>query len=389
MISRNRVRSGYRPAKGRHRRTISHESNPFRQIRRDSRASRPVVCNENRNSGGDKMLILRKPYLLYLGTEVDPRTAKTAFGIRDWAADACIGQFREAADTVDLRLPDLCPSEAAAGGAGSLIVGIAPTGGAIPISWHAALLEAARCGLDIVSGMHFRLGEVPGLREAATQGGGKLIDVRVPPVDIPVASGRRRTGNRLLTVGTDCAQGKKYTALALAAAMRARGEATDFRATGQTGIIISGNGIPMDAVVSDFIAGAAEMLSPDNTSQHWDIIEGQGALHHPAYAAVTLGLIHGSQPDVLVLCHESGRREIAEYPGYPIAPLADVAEAYLAAARLTNPAVRLGAVSLLTAHLSDDECARELHMAKRELGVPAFDPMRTSMRGAITSILTP
>jgi len=335
------------------------------------------------------MLVLRKPYLLYLATESDRRTAKTAFGIRDWAADACIGQFREGADAVNLELPDLCPSEAAASGAGSLVVGIAPTGGAIPISWHAALIDAARCGLDIVSGMHFRLSDVPGLVEAVMQGGGKLVDVRVPPRDIPIASGRRRTGKRLLTVGTDCAQGKKYTALALAAAMRAQGVSADFRATGQTGIIISGSGIPMDAVVSDFIAGAAEILSPDNAPEHWDIIEGQGALQHPAYAAVTLGLIHGSQPDVLILCHECGRREIAEYPAYPIAPLADIAETYLAAARLTNPTVRLGAVSLLTAHLSDADCAREMETTENGLGVPAFDPMRTSMSSTLASILRP
>lgn len=334
------------------------------------------------------MLVLRKPYLLFLGQESDPRTAKTAFGIRDWAPEACIGQLRNTPEAVDLGLPDLSPGEAAASGAGSLVIGIAPTGGAIPASWHPMLVEAAGCGLDIVSGMHFRLNDVPGLSDAANSGGCKLIDVRVPPADISVATGRSRSGNRLLTVGTDCALGKKYTAMALAKEMRARGIPTDFRATGQTGIIISGNGIPMDAVISDFIAGAAEMLSPDNDADHWDIIEGQGALQHPAYAAVTLGLIHGSQPDVVVLCHEPGRLEIGEYPGYKIASLAEVAETYLMAARLTNPHVRLGAVSLLTAGLPDSETARQLDMAERELGVPAFDPMRSSMSAAIASILT-
>src|SRR5690606_2848482 len=136
---------------------------------------------------------------------------------------------------------------------------------------------------------------LPPLAAAAERNGRRLIDVRVPPAGIPTATGRKRSGKRLLTVGTDCALGKKYTALALARAFRARGLAADFRATGQTGILIAGGGIAIDAVVSDFAAGAAELLSPDAAPDHWDVIEGQGALTHPAYAAVSLALLHGSQ----------------------------------------------------------------------------------------------
>ena len=134
----------------------------------------------------------------------------------------------------------------------------------------------------------------------------------------PAASGRKRSGKRVLTVGTDCAQGKKYTALALAKNLQSRGVDASFRATGQTGIMISGEGIAVDAVIADFVAGAAEQLSPDNAPDHWDVIEGQGSLFHPAYAGVTLGLLHGSQPDAIVLCHDPSRRTIDEYPNFPI-----------------------------------------------------------------------
>ncbi len=164
--------------------------------------------------------------------------------------------------------------------------------------------------------MHAKLGNVPQLKAAAERHGRRLIDVRTPPKNIPIASGAKRSGKRLLTVGTDCAVGKKYTALALARAFTARGLDADFRATGQTGILIAGGGMPMDAVVADFEAGAAEILSPAAPAQHWDVIEGQGSLFHPAYAGVSLGLLHGSQPDVIVVCHDIDRKEMLGHPGY-------------------------------------------------------------------------
>ena len=166
----------------------------------------------------------------------------------------------------------------------------------------------------------------PGLTAAAARRGRRLIDVRMPPPNIPIATGRKRCGKRLLTVGTDCALGKKYTALALARAFAARGHAVDFRATGQTGILIAGGGMPMDAVVADFEAGAAEMLSPDAAPEHWDVIEGQGSLFHPAYAAVSLGLLHGSQPDVIVVCHDPARERVLGYPDYPLPGIAETIE---------------------------------------------------------------
>ena len=195
------------------------------------------------------------------------------------------------------------------------MIGVANTGGVIKSNWVPSLLAALEAGLDIVSGMHGRLRESRELKSTAERLGRQLIDVRQPPAGIPVATGRKRSGMRLLTVGTDCALGKKYTALALAAAFGKRGVDADFRATGQTGIMIAGSGMPMDAVVSDFLAGAAEMLSPDAHPAHWDVIEGQGSLFHPAYAGVSLGILHGSQPDVIVLCHEPGRTHLLGYPG--------------------------------------------------------------------------
>src|SRR6185503_8511421 len=182
----------------------------------------------------------------------------------------------------------------------------------------------------------------------------------------PVASGRRRTGRRLLTVGTDCAVGKKYTALALARELRARGVDATFRATGQTGILIAGSGIPIDAVVSDFVAGAAETLSPDAAPDHWDVVEGQGSLFHPAYAGVTLGLVHGTQPDLLVLCHEASRREIDDYPDHPIPLLAEALRRYREAAALTNPGVEWLGVSLNTGGLAAAAGEQALEAARAE-----------------------
>ncbi|MDH4110263.1 MAG: DUF1611 domain-containing protein [Gammaproteobacteria bacterium] len=315
------------------------------------------------------------PYLVFLGAVSNPLDAKTGRGLVDWRPEQCIGQLRYPGCRVDLGLPDMSPAEAVAAGAKSLVIGIAPTGGQLDRAWLDTLAEALNEGLDLVAGMHTRLASVFELATRAQALGRRLVDVRVPPPGIPVASGRRRSGRRVLMVGTDCCVGKKYSALALHRALEAAGRPATFRATGQTGILIAGSGIPMDAVVSDFLSGAAEALSPDNDAGHWDVIEGQGSLFHPAYAAVTLGLIHGSQPDALVLCHEHGRTQIDEYPGYPIPPLAECIDTYLRAARLTNPDVRFVGVSLNTAALTPAARADALAAVTAETGLPCVDPM--------------
>src|ERR1700744_6455510 len=199
--------------------------------------------------------------------------------------------------------------------------------------------------------MHAKLGSVPQLKAAAERLGRRLIDVRTPPNNIPIGPGAKRSGKRLLTVGTDCAIGKKSTALALARAFKQRGLDADFRATGQTGIVSAGGGMPMDAVIADFEAGAAEMLSPAAPARHWDVIEGQGSLFHPAYAAVSLGLLHGSQPDVIVVCHEAGRKTMLGSPSYALPTLSETIELNLTLGRRTNPAIRCAGISINTSSL--------------------------------------
>jgi uncharacterized NAD-dependent epimerase/dehydratase family protein len=319
---------------------------------------------------------LPKPYLLFLGDVTESGYAKTAFGLRDWARELCVGEFASPGATVTTGLPRMTPRDAFAKGARSLVIGVANTGGVLKPQWIPGLVEGMEAGLDIVSGMHGRLASSRELKATAERLGRKLIDVRQPPAHIPVGNGRKRTGKRLLTVGTDCALGKKYTALALAGAIRRHGFEADFRATGQTGIMIAGRGIPMDAVVSDFVAGAAEMLSPDAAADHWDIIEGQGSLFHPAYAGVSLGLLHGSQPDVLVLCHEPGREHLLGYPDFPTPQLPEAIAVHLRMGSLTNPRIRCAGVSFNTAALRPDEAAALMKRTSESLGLPVADPMR-------------
>jgi uncharacterized NAD-dependent epimerase/dehydratase family protein len=332
-------------------------------------------------------VVVRKPYLLFLGEATHFSQAKTAFGLRDWAPEACVGQWRLPGCAVTLDLPELEPAQAAAQGAGSLLIGIAPVGGRIAESWIPCLFAAVEAGLDVVSGMHGTLSDIPGLAAAAQARGVRLVDVRCPPRNLPTGSGRKRSGKRLLTVGTDCALGKKYTALALTRALRAQGVDADFRASGQTGILIAGSGIPMDAVVADFTAGAAECLSPDAAPTHWDIVEGQGSLFHPAYAGVTLGLLHGSQPDAMVLCHDPHRTHIFAAPSFPTPSLPVAIERYLDAARLTNPAARMVGISFNTSALGDAERHELFAKTEKALGLPCFDPLKSPMNAVIDRIL--
>lgn len=330
---------------------------------------------------------IRMPFLIFMGDETRAPFGKTGLGVVEWARENCIGQLRLSPETMDLRLPDLSPAQARQAGAGSLLIGVAPIGGALPSAWIPVLIEAMEAGLDIVSGLHQRLSAIPDIAAAAQRLGRVLHDVRHSDMPMPVATGAKRSGKRLLTVGTDCALGKKYTALAITRALQRRGVSADFRATGQTGVMISGGGIAIDAVISDFVAGAAEMLSPAAAADHWDVIEGQGAILHPAYAGVTLGLLHGSQPDALVLCHDPTRKEINGYPGFVIAPLATTMDLYVQLARVTNPAARFVGISLNTSAL-DQEIAEDLAAAlEREHGLPCFDPLRFGLESAIERMM--
>jgi len=321
-------------------------------------------------------LVLPKPYLLFLGDTRNASYAKTGFGLRDWAGDDCVGEYACADGTVSTGLPRLTPAEAKAKGARSVAIGVANEGGFIPDSWVGSLVEALDAGLDLVSGMHVRLGDVPAIAEAAARNGRQLIDIRIPPRNLPTGNGRKRSGKRLLTVGTDCALGKKYTALALARAFARRGIDADFRATGQTGIMIAGGGIPMDAVISDFEAGAAEVLSPDAAPDHWDIVEGQGSLFHPAFAAVSLGLLHGSQPDVFVVCHDPSRTRVMGLPDLAMPSIEEVVDMTIRLGSRTNPAIRCVGVSVNTSSLSEADAAAYIGSETARLGWPVADPIR-------------
>jgi D-glutamate N-acetyltransferase len=319
---------------------------------------------------------LPKPYLLFLGDTVEPGYAKTAFGLRDWVPDSCVGEYALPSATVSAGLPKLDPSEAHSRGARALVIGVANSGGFIADSWIPALVEALEAGLDIVSGMHAHLADVPKLKALADKLGRRLIDVRVPPSNIPIATGLKRSGKRLLTVGTDCALGKKYTALSIARAFSKRGIDTDFRATGQTGIMIAGGGMPMDAVVADFAAGAAEILSPAAAPDHWDVIEGQGSLLHPVFAGVTLSLLHGSQPDVFVVCHEPTRTRLLGDEEFAVPSVEEIIELTIRLGSRTNPAIRVGGISFNTSSLRDDQALEIIASESARLGLPVADPMR-------------
>jgi uncharacterized NAD-dependent epimerase/dehydratase family protein len=321
-------------------------------------------------------LALPQPYLLFLGDTVEPGYAKTAFGLRDWAPELCVGEYALPSATVSAGLRRLSPEQAHGEGARALVIGVANSGGFIADSWVPALLAALEAGLDVVSGMHSRLDDVPGLSEAARRLGRRLIDVRKPPAGIPIGTGTKRGGKRLLTVGTDCALGKKYTALAIVRAMRERGMNVDFRATGQTGIMIAGGGIPMDAVVADFAAGAAEILSPDAPHGHWDVIEGQGSLFHPAYAGVSLALLHGSQPDVFVVCHDPRRERMLGDEAFAVPSVDEIIDITMRLGSRTNPAIRVGGVSFNTGAVEESEAHALIEREAARLGLPVADPMR-------------
>ncbi|WP_159592161.1 N-acetyltransferase DgcN [Chelativorans xinjiangense] len=320
--------------------------------------------------------MVKTPYLLFLGDAPDQLAAKVAQGIKDWRPQFCLGQLRLDGCKADLGLPDMELEEARAAGARTLVVGAANRGGVIAPSWIETLVAATRAGMDIASGLHNRLTDLPELVDAARQAGTELFDVRVPQQAFPIADGKPRTGKRCLAVGTDCSIGKMYTALAMEREMLARGMKATFRATGQTGILITGSGIPLDAVVADFMAGAVEWLTPDNDPDHWDLIEGQGSLFHPSFSGVTLALVHGGQPDALVLCHEPTSTHLRGLPHYALPSLEALRDLALATARIVNPAAKVTGISVNTAALSPAEARTCLEGIEARMGLPTVDPFR-------------
>ena len=320
--------------------------------------------------------MLITPYLLFLGDAPDALSAKVAQGIKDWRPEHCVGQFRQDGCQADLGIPDLTIEEAIASGAKTLVVGVANRGGQISEKWHSVFEQALAAGMDIASGLHSLLTDNPRLVKLAAQHGRSLFDVRVPQHNYPIATGVKRSGKRCLAVGTDCSAGKMYTALAMEKTMRERGMKASFRATGQTGILITGSGIPLDAVVADFMAGSVEWLTPDNDEDHWDLIEGQGSLYHASYSGVTLALIHGGAPDALILCHEPTRKHMRGLPDYQLPSLEQLRDTALELARFVNPSCEVVGISVNTAALDEDAAMSVLKDIEQRMQLPTVDPFR-------------
>ena len=327
------------------------------------------------------------PYLLFFGDAWDDLSAKTAIGVYQWRPDACVGQLRLPGCVPSVDLPELTVAEGWERGARTLLVGVVIRGGVFSQAWIDTMVAALEAGMDIASGLHARLGDIPAIADAARRCGRRLHDVRHPEGHFPIGTGEPRSGRRLLTVGTDCSVGKMYTTLCLHRASGARGVDCDFRATGQTGIFIEGSGIAVDAIVSDFMSGAIEQLCPAADDDHWDLIEGQGSLFHPSYAGVSLGLLHGAQPDTLVLCHEPTRTHMRGLPGRALPDLASCIEANLAAARVVSDDVRFAGVSINTKDIEAKAARSLLESSEKELGLPCIDPARDGVDRIVDAIL--
>ncbi|MEL7280678.1 MAG: N-acetyltransferase DgcN [Pseudomonadota bacterium] len=320
--------------------------------------------------------MIETPYLLFLGDAPDMLAAKVAIGIRDWRPEHALGQIRLPGCGADLGIQDMTLAEAKEAGARTLVIGVANRGGVISPAWKEVLIEALEMGYDLASGLHNLLRDEGDLVAAAQTHGCTLHDVRVPTVAYPIANGKKRTGKRCLAVGTDCSVGKMYTAMAMEAEMRGRGMKATFRATGQTGILVTGGGVPLDAVIADFMAGSVEYLTPDNDADHWDLIEGQGSLFHVSYSGVTMALVHGGQPDALILCHEPTREHMRGLPEYQQPSLVQLRDTALPLARVGNPACEVVGVSVNTQHMSEGDAKAYLAEVEAELGLPTTDPYR-------------
>jgi uncharacterized NAD-dependent epimerase/dehydratase family protein len=327
------------------------------------------------------------PYLLYLGHSADAMGIKTSRGLATFRREDCVGEFRHDDCPLTLELPRLTMVEGVAAGARTLVLGIAGAGGRLGSDLVQDAALALEAGMNVAAGLHQRLRDEPWLAALARDRGLQLFDVREPPPDLVVGNGYYRPGRRLLTVGTDCSVGKMYASLALVSALRERGIAADFRATGQTGILIAGEGVPVDAVVADFISGAIERLAPARHDEGWDVIEGQGSLFHPSFAGVSTGLLHGAQPEAIVICHRPGRTHMRGLPGRELPDLAECLDRNLDVARLTSPEVRAVGICLNTSGLDRVEARRLCDRTSDELGLPATDPIAFGVEPIIDDLL--
>lgn len=330
---------------------------------------------------------IKRPYLLFLGDVPDDLAAKTAFGVADWRPEWCVGQMRLPGCRADLGLPEMSIAEAKAAGAQTFVIGAVNAGGVLPPHWVDAIVASIEAGLDVASGLHERLRSVDAIRAAAERNSVALHDIRHSDQRFATGKGTRRPGKRLLTVGTDCSVGKKYAALAVEREMAERGYDVEFCATGQTGVLIAQRGVAIDAVVADFIAGAAEWLTPAAAPDHWQVVEGQGSLYHPSFAGVSLGLLHGGQPDAFVICHEPTRTRLRNVD-HPVPSIGDVIDMTVRLGRMTNPDIRPVGIAINSAAL-DEAAARDcLAEAEETYGLPAVDPIRTGAARIVDRLAT-
>jgi uncharacterized NAD-dependent epimerase/dehydratase family protein len=333
-----------------------------------------------------------KRYLIIAeGCSDDPHHGKTMRGVIRYAPDPTVAivDSQRAGETYE-GIPIVARvSDALCFGPTLAIVGVAPTGGGLAPEWRQILKAAIGQGLDVEAGLHTFLADDPELAEAARRHGVELRDLRRPPgaIGVPTGENLRLDATVIHTVGSDCAIGKKTVALELDLEARRRGLRSVFVPTGQTGIAIAGWGIAVDAVVSDFVAGAAERLVVEG-AQRGDLlwVEGQGALVHPYYSAVTLGLYHGCMPHLLVLCHKAGDVHIEELPEHPIPPLPELVELY---ERVALPARRaaVAAIALNTMSLDEAQARRAVLDAEAETGLPADDPARFGAARLLDAVL--
>jgi uncharacterized NAD-dependent epimerase/dehydratase family protein len=281
--------------------------------------------------------------------------------------------------------------EAVERGAQTMLIGIAPTGGRLDDEWRALVLEAIERGLNVEAGLHTILADDPQFAAAAQKAGVTLRDLRLPPADLGVPRGpnRRREGVRVVhSVGSDVAIGKKAVTVELDAAARARGLSSVYVPTGQTGVAIAGWGIAVDHVLADYVSGAAERLV-DEGGDHGELlfVEGQGSLFHPAYSAVTLGLLHGCSPDLLILAHRAGATHFEGYPDVALPSLPELIAAYEAVCRPLRP-VRVVAIALNTSRLGEDEARAAIAQTEDETGLAADDLVRYGADRVLDAVLT-
>lgn len=347
-----------------------------------------------RRPGGDAGQGRAKRYLILAeGYSGDPHYGKTARGVVRYRRDdvvalldsACAGKTLDGLPIVGTVNDALCFNPDTA------LVGVATPGGRFPPAWRELLKSCIAKGLHVESGLHEFLSDDPELSELARRHGVELRDLRRPPVDLNVPTGENLEipATIVHTVGSECAVGKKTVALELDLEARERGHASRFVPTGQTGIVIAGWGIAVDAVVADFVAGAAERLVVEGYRRGGEellFVEGQGSLVHPAYSGVTMGLLHGCAPHALVLCHLAGQTEVEGYPGHPIPPLAEVVELYERASLPARKA-RVVGIALVTGDLDEEAALAALTAAEDDTGLPADDPVRFGAGRLLDAVL--